>query len=551
MAKIKALLNKNKKIIFEIVAILIIALFSYSLAPKTLQNDTFYTIPIGNLIMENGIDMNDHFSWHEDLPYTYPHWLYDVIMAKIYNFGGWNAIYISVCVLSILMGILIYEVNRKLNKNQIVSFLIAIGTMYLLKSYIAARAQLATFIIYIGVIYLIERFLQNPKKILYAFGIILSSILIANLHIAVWPFFFVVFLPYIAEYIIACISDIIIYKKINIFIKKRLLKKYKNDAEKINRINNALNEIYEGNEKVKEYRKKEEKYKIKIEKNKNVKWLILVMIICLFTGFLTPLGTNPYTYLIKTMQGNTTKNINEHLPLTLINNTEILCTIVIIIAIFTFTKVKIRLSDLFMIGGLTYLMFFSKRQETMFVLIGSIILNRAIMECIDIYGIKENLEKKVNGFLKGSIITLLMCLIAISSFNRMYDKKNKPFVSENSYPVKAADWILENLDINNIKLFNEYNYGSYLLFKGIPVFIDSRADLYAPEFNGRTDDIFMEFINTSGIGKYYGNTFKSYGITHIIVYKNSKIAMLIENADRENYNKIYSDDSFVIYEVIK
>lgn len=35
-----------------------------------------------------------------------------------------------------------------------------------------------------------------------------------------------------------------------------------------------------------------------------------------------------------------------------------------------------------------------------------------------------------------------------------------------------------------MKLFNEYNYGSYLLYKGVPVFIDSRADLYAPEFNG-------------------------------------------------------------------
>ena len=551
MAKIKALLNKNKKVIFEIVAILIIALFSYSLAPKTLQNDTFYTIPIGNLIMENGIDMKDHFSWHEDLPYTYPHWLYDVIMAKIYNFGGWNAIYSSVCVLSIFMGILIYEVNRKLNKNQIISFLITIGAMYLLKSYIAARAQLVTFIIYIGVIYFIEKFLQNPKKIIYAIGIICSSILIANLHIAVWPFFFVVFLPYIAEYFIAILSDIIIYKKINIFIKKRQLKKYKNDNEKLEKINNSLNEIFETNKKVEEYRKTQNKYKIRIEKNKNVKWLILIMIICIGTGLLTPLGTNPYTYLIKTMQGNTTKNINEHLPLTLINDTEILCTIVILVATLTFTKVKIRLSDLFMIGGLTYLMFFSKRQSTMFVIFGSIILNRLLIECIDIYGIKESLKKKVNNFFKIGFIVLGMCLIAIFSFDNIYNNRNRPFVSENTYPVKAADWILENLDINNIKLFNEYNYGSYLIFKGIPVFIDSRADLYAPEFNGRTDDIFMEFINTSGIGKFYGNTFKNYGITHVIVYKNSKMSMIIDNADRENYNKIYSDDSFVIYEIIK
>ena len=36
------------------------------------------------------------------------------------------------------------------------------------------------------------------------------------------------------------------------------------------------------------------------------------MIICVLTGLLTPLGDTPYTYLYKTMQGNTTQNINEH-----------------------------------------------------------------------------------------------------------------------------------------------------------------------------------------------------------------------------------------------
>ena len=200
--------KKHKVGIFEIIAIILISLFSFSLAPKTLQNDTFYTVSIGNLIQQNGIDMKDHFSWHESLPYTYPHWLYDVIMSIIYNLGeatvpggGWHAIYISVCVLSIVLGITIYEVNKKLNKNQIISLIIAILSMYLLRSYIAARAQLATFIIFMWVIFFIEKFLENPKKIRYAFGIILSSILIANLHVAVWPFLFVIFLPYIAEYI--------------------------------------------------------------------------------------------------------------------------------------------------------------------------------------------------------------------------------------------------------------------------------------------------------------------------------------------------------------
>lgn len=85
---------------FNIIAVILIILFAISISPKTLQNDTFYTIKIGELIVKNkNIDMLEHFSWHSNLKYTYPHWLYDVIIYLIYNIGGMFGIYISTCIL--------------------------------------------------------------------------------------------------------------------------------------------------------------------------------------------------------------------------------------------------------------------------------------------------------------------------------------------------------------------------------------------------------------------------------------------------------------------
>lgn len=546
MKEIIKKIKEKEKMFCEIAILTLIIFFSFSIAPKTLQNDTYYTVSIGNLIMENGIDNKDHYSWHEDLPYTYPHWLYDVFMSIIYNFGGWDGIYVSVCIMSIILGLSIYIVNKRINKNKIISFAITIGALYLLKDYVAARAQLATFIIFVWVIYFIERFLQNPKKIQYGIGIILSSILIANIHVAVWPFLFILSLPYIGEYIICLIADAVIYQKIPILWKRILLIKYKKDEKKIEKIKKTLEEIKCSNLKRKEIREAQEPYKIKMKRNDNTKWLILIMIICAFTGFLTPLRTTPYTYLIKTMQGNTVNNINEHLPLTLINNIPIMCTLVIVLSLLIFTKTKIRLADLFMLGGLAYLMFSSRRQSTMFVLMGTVILNRMIMDTIEIYG-TQNVKELIKIILStlGIVVSCLAIFFGLKFINK---KKNAVYVSESTYPVQAVDWMLENLDVKNIKLFNEYNYGSYLLYRGIPVFVDSRADLYAPEFNG-IKDIFMDFINTSNIGKYYGKTFKEYGITHVILYENSKIRMLIDETEPENYNKIYSDSNFVIYKV--
>ena len=84
MEKGKKTIDKSS-IRFTIMAIVLIAIFCFSIAPVTLQNDTFYTIKIGEHILQNGIEMKDPFSWHENLEYTYPHWLYDVGIYLIYN----------------------------------------------------------------------------------------------------------------------------------------------------------------------------------------------------------------------------------------------------------------------------------------------------------------------------------------------------------------------------------------------------------------------------------------------------------------------------------
>lgn len=546
MEKEKKTIDKNS-IRFTIMAVVLIAIFCFAISPVTLQNDTFYTIKIGEHILQNGIDMKDPFSWHENLQYTYPHWLYDVVIYLVYSIGGQVGIYISTIVLSIALGLTMYLVNTKLTKNNLTSFVLTIGAMYLLRNYIAARAQLATFILFILTVYFIEMFLETKKK-RYAVGLIIIPIIIANVHLAVFPFYFVLYLPYIAEYMIYILSHteiIVVNAKID-RLNKKILKTTNEDE--IQKIKDEINRLEQKNEKT--INKKEKinanPYKIKIRGNNNVKALIIIMIICLFTGFLTPLGTTPYTYLIKTMQGTTTHNISEHLPLTLVNNLEFMCTLVLFIAILTFTDTKIRLSDLFMLGGLIFLTFYTRRQFSMFTLICVIILNRLINALLDKYdpeGCKKAIKKMTT--ITGMIVTI--CLVLTISVIQYKPKMNDHFIDENSYPVGAATYILENLDIKNIKLYNEYNYGSYLIFRGIPVFIDSRADLYAPEFNPGVE-VFNDYINLSNVDiDNVEEKLDKYGITHMLMYKKSKLRKFVEQ-NTEKYNLLYEDDNFCLFE---
>ena len=563
MKGIDTQMDTKTKIKFHVLAVFVIILFCFALTPVTLQNDTYYTIAIGEHILENGIDMQDPFSWHEDLPYTYPHWAYDVGTYLVYQLGeniglgGFASIYIATAILAIALGIIMYYALNKICKNQLISFFITLGVMYLLKSFIAARAQLVTYILFVLTILFIEKFIETKKK-RYAIYLIIIPIIIANVHLAVWPFYFVLYLPYIAEYILAVFTESNIFRKMQIKWYKHRIKKFtvKNKSkEEIDNLTAKVDELQSKLEKTVRRRDERRKnpYKILLKRESSVKYLIVIMIICIFTGFLTPLGTTPFTYLPKTMEGNTMDNISEHLPLTLIQDPKTLTVLVLFLLMLIFTDTKIKLRDLFMISGLTLMAFMSRRQVSMFVLIGAFVFAKLIIALVNKYD-KDGSYKVMKAMTSffGKIITILLGILV--GFSLYKGKIGNPYVSQASYPVQACDYILENVDINSMKIFNEYNFGSYLIYRGIPVFIDSRADLYTPEFNGKKNedgdyegrDIFSDYLNVSNISTYYENKFEQYDITHVLIRKNSKLNMLLSRDDK--YKELYSDDNFVFYE---
>lgn len=381
--------DKKINLKFNIMAIILIIIFAFAISPKTLQNDTFYTVKIGEYILNNGITMQDPFSWH-DISYTFPHWAYDVMIYLIYNIGGHLGIYISTIVLAAILGIIIYYMNDKFTNNKPISFVLTIATMYFLRDFIAARAQLFTFILFALEVLFIEGFLESGKK-RYAIGLIIIPILLANFHVAVFPFYFVLYLPYIAEYIIYNISDSKKHLENEI---KRLNKKIQkcDDENKLKKLNDKLQNTQEKLERLQK-RENKEPYKVKITKRNNTRILIIIMVICLFTGFLTPQRFEPYTHLFKLMKGNSTKNISEHLPLTLANNMNYAVVLVFFLGMLIFTDTKIRLCDLFMLGGLTFLTFMSRRQESIFVIICIPIFNRFVTEFLNKY--EKNAIQKI------------------------------------------------------------------------------------------------------------------------------------------------------------
>ena len=561
-------LNKQTKIAFEILAIICLILLAIAITPKVFQNDTFYTIKIGQSIRQNGIDYKDHYSWHKDLKYLYPHWMYDVITSYIYDYcGGFQGLYIATIALAVFLGIALYYTNKKITKNQVIALLISMFQLYFMGNYTAARAQSITFPLFVLTILLIEKLLETGK-IRYMVGLVIIPILIANLHSAVFPFYFILFLPYLGEDIV---KNFIATPRIRIIHKQILEKQKQIYLDKIKKFEESDVRIEEYKEKIKECESKItaenlkiekylsktkdlDNYKLRIATSENIKKLYIVFIICLFTGLLTPLKDMPYTYTYRIMKGNTTQAVSEHQPMILINEKKILISYGILLAILIFTKTKIRLRDLFFLSGLFILSIMTRRQESMLILFGGIVFARILTEFIQRKNPKLLLE--IQEYLTTIFGEIGILIIVLLMSTKMINPKfTQPYIDETSYPVEASHWIKEKLDYKNIKLFNDYNYGSYLLFEDIPVFIDSRCDLYTPEFNGTYNknskkfvgkDIFSDFLNVSQIATWYDNVLKEYGATHVITGSSSKLNMLISKDPL--YNKIYSDKNFVLYE---
>ena len=494
------MLDKLKKLeTFDLVAIICIILVCFAFTPITFQNDTYYTIKVGERIVNEGIQPIDNFNIHKDLPYTYPHWLYDVGTYVLYSVGGLNILYLFTIFLASALGLLLYYTNYKLCKNRAISFFVVIITIYFMSAFITARAQLITYIFFVLEIYFIEQFFRKNQN-RYLIGLIICSIMIANLHVAVWPFFFILFLPYFVA---------------NIFQKPK--------------------HIFRGS-------------KVVFEKYNNIIMLLITFVICFACGLLTPLKLTPYTYLVLTMMGTTTKSINEHLPLIInsVTGVNMFACIAMYSLLLIFTGTKIKFKDILMLAGLILLTFFSQRQFSMLALIGSFIFARLLEKFCRFGPQKENMknfEKNIGSKYKILAIIIITGIIVVPN---VYKRRNHTYVDTIDYPIQAADYINQYMDKSKMRLYNEYNYGSYLIFKDIEVFIDSRADLYDKKFN-KKEDIFSDYISTSNLSMYYEDTFEKYNITHVMTTKSSKLKMMLTKDS--DYKLVYNgDDNFVIYE---
>ncbi len=485
-----------KKKLKYIILALVIAFFTISIVDKTMQNDTFFYIPIGERIVKTHvIDGIDHWSFHENLRFTYPGWICNVIMYLLYSSFGFTGIYITTAIISGLIGISIFVSLLRHKNGLILSFIMSIIAIYISQGTFAARNQIFSFLIFELEILCLNGLLERGKR-RYFWLLLVLAFLLVNFHDTVYPLFFVMLMPYIAEII--------------------------------------LTKIF----------KLENSDKFKNSNFTNKKYLIILIVLAILIGFLTPIFGTAYTNLVYCMSGVSTNFIQELKPLNFTSFMPIMVITFITFSIVGFTKTKINIKDLLFVLGFILFSLVTKRNVFFLTLIGIIFFTNIITEFINTYiDEKDQVLKKLE---KSTVFIMVICsFTAIVSIRLLSKNLVKEYVHDLTYPKDATDWILNNTDYENMRIFTSFNWGSYLELNGIKVFLDSRSGMYTVQENPNCT-VLADWIDVTSGKFHYERIFEKYNITHVLLDKDEIINNYI--SEDKNYEAIYGDNLFVLYE---
>ena len=106
-----------------------------------------------------------------------------------------------------------------------------------------------------------------------------------------------------------------------------------------------------------------------------------------------------------------------------------------------------------------------------------------------------------------------------------------------------------DIDSNNVDeliLFNGFNAGAYLEFKGYTTYIDPRADSFVKEANHEFDYL-TEYSKIAKGEKNYKKVFDKYGFNYALVCRGSEKPLYINRKNDKDYELIFKNKNYAVF----
>lgn len=262
----------------------------------------------------------------------------------------------------------------------------------------------------------------------------------------------------------------------------------------------------------------------------NWKKLILVFTTCLFASVANPHGVNLWFYAFKVSTDHAYKEIIEwQPPVSLYFTTLIFLTLVIVVA---FTAVRKNKADLliFVVALLTLFGTMTSIRHFFYFVMVWMILSAQLV------GKLEFPRKTISTF-----VGLLAVVFLIKLFVYGWVGSDTRLLAEKAgWPVKAVDWLEEH---HADKVFNHYNFGGYLIYRGIPVFVDGRADMY--HMAGTEKDAFIDHNHFQNFKEPPEEILEKYDANYVLFPSD---APQMHYLKKSGWQEVYNDNKSAILE---
>lgn len=452
--------------------------------PWFIDNDSWFLLNHGRYVLENGFPTIEPFTIHENMSFVMQQWLFSTILWIIKNKFGFNALFVMCVVVNALLILTIHKLCMLVsNNNYKISIIITtiIDILLIKGKFITTRPQIISFILITLFIYFIEKYRKTGnRRNLYFLPLI--SVLQINMHASMWVFLYIYSLPFVAEAI----------------IKKFITK----------------NEI-----------------------NYKIAPLIILLIISILFGFINPYGIKSMSYFFTSLNKYITNYIYEMKPITITSlyglSIFFSFTIAISIEMYNIYKnKKLNISYMLLLFGSFILALATNKSGAYFYIYALYPLAYMFKSNAP----QEENKKVIKEPIYNKIFRLVYLIVIFISFTvcLKINLDEPEYMKEKS----TIDYILNEYDKTEIKMYCSYDIGGYLEYRGIKTYIDPRAEVFYKSNNNK-EEIFDEYYELQGSTLDIKTFLEKYNFTHLFLDRNDYLYNLAYMQIIENNENFY------------
>jgi len=460
---------------------------------RSLDTDIWFLLNHGRYVLGNGIPHIEPFTIHQGFHFVMQQWLSAVIFWLAYSVMGAVGVKLVVMLCFMAVVAVMFKLCMLVSDNYfMLSFFISLFISIVLLYFMVSRPYIFSSLIFALELYLLENY-RVRKKALNLLFLPLLSVFLINLQAAMWPMFFVFLVPYIIETF-----------------------KFKLGP-------------FEGHG---------------VEK----KYLYPAVLLSGAAGFLNPYGLEAMLYLFKSYGYEQINSAIEEMQPVNINTTMgkiVILFILIVPVIYCSYKNGIRrLRYILLAIGTAYMVMSSARNLFLFAICAFFPLAAYLRDFEP--AVKQGTKPGKTRMVRLMLVFLIILVIPLGFYG--INQASIPQQTDYALLNETLDFVLEKSDARDVVLYTGYNTGNMAEFRGIPAYMDARAEVFVMK-NNQKDDVFKEYIALQDGTLYYKDVLNKYGFTHILVTQADILYTYLQHDS--GYRLAYSNEKYSLFEPIK